>query len=110
MVRWFNHYLKGRGKRPKMDFRYFRDWVHYKGIATPAYAKAKRYPVGRRHRYFLSGSDSLVRKRAKVDTGDDPNFAASTSRPRATRRPRRSTSRARSPTLRAPSRSSRPGR
>jgi ABC-2 type transport system ATP-binding protein len=69
VVRWFNHYLKGRGKRPKMDFRYFRDWVHYRGIATPAYATAKRYPVGHRHRFFLSGSDSLVRKRAKVQDG-----------------------------------------
>jgi ABC-2 type transport system ATP-binding protein len=76
VVKWFNHYLKGRGKRPKMDFRYFRDWVHYRGIATPAYAKAKRFPVGRRHRFFLSGSDSLVRKRSKVQSGD-ASFVAS---------------------------------
>ncbi len=77
VVQWFNHFLKGRGARPRMDFRYFRDWVHYKGIATPAYATAKRFPVGHRRAYFLSGSDSLVGKRAKAKSGES-SFAVTT--------------------------------
>jgi predicted acyl esterase len=78
VVHWFNHFLKGKGPRPKMDFRYFRDWVHYKGIATPAYATAKRFPVGHRRAYFLSGSGSLVHKRTKAKAGE-ASFAATTS-------------------------------
>ncbi len=75
VVRWFNHFLKGKGPKPRMDFRYFRDWVHYKGIATPAYATARRFPVGHRRAYYLSGSDSLVRKRSKAKPGQ-ASFAA----------------------------------
>ena len=66
---WFRHYLKGKGPRPKLDFRYFRDWVHYHGIASPAYGRAARYPVGKRRSYLLSGSDKLVRKAGKVQSG-----------------------------------------
>ncbi len=76
VVQWFNHYLKGRGPKPKMDFRYFRDWVHYKGIATPAYARAKRFPAGHQRSFFLSGSDALVRRRAKARAGTS-SFAVS---------------------------------
>jgi predicted acyl esterase len=77
VVKWFNHYLKRRGPKPKMDFRYFRDWVHYKGIATPAYARAKRFPVGHRRGFRLSGSDSLVRKTSQVQPGTATFSAAS---------------------------------
>jgi ABC-2 type transport system ATP-binding protein len=76
IVRWFNHYLKRKGPKPRMDFRYFRDWVHYHGIATPAYAKAKRYPVGHGRRYLLSGSGSLVRRASKVQSGQATFSAA----------------------------------
>jgi ABC-2 type transport system ATP-binding protein len=55
---WFDHYLKGIGPRPALDFSYFRDWVWYQGIATPAYAHAASYPVGVVQRLYLSGSSS----------------------------------------------------
>src|SRR4051795_6450119 len=45
-LQWFDHYLGGAGPAPKLDFTYFRDWVQYKGDATPAYAQAGSYPVG----------------------------------------------------------------
>ncbi len=50
---WFDHYLKDLGPAPAMDFSYFRDWVPYTGIATPAYATANSYPVGREQKLYL---------------------------------------------------------
>ena len=35
---WFDHYLKGSSVSTGPVFAYFRDWVTYSGIATPAYA------------------------------------------------------------------------
>jgi ABC-2 type transport system ATP-binding protein len=52
---WFDHYLKGSGTGTGPEFAYFRDWVTYTGIATPAYATSSAYPVGVATKYFLSG-------------------------------------------------------
>lgn len=56
---WFDHYLKGAGPAPALDFSYFRDWVSYAGDAGPAYASAPSYPVGARQKLYLSGSCDL---------------------------------------------------
>ncbi len=69
IARWFSHYLKHRGRKPAHDFCYFRDWVRYTGIATPAYACAKRYPLRGRRQYFLSGSNALVARRSLAKGG-----------------------------------------
>lgn len=57
---WFDHYLKGDRVPTGPGFAYFRDWISYKGIATPAYANAASYPVGRVTPFYLSGGSSLV--------------------------------------------------
>jgi ABC-2 type transport system ATP-binding protein len=58
LIAWFDHYVKGTGAQPPLDFRYFRDWVF---AATQdvhrAYAVAPSFPVGRRQTFYLSGSD-----------------------------------------------------
>ena len=53
VLAWFGHYLKGVGPAPKQDFSYFRPWVSYTGIATPAYATAPSYPAAAAKRLFL---------------------------------------------------------
>ncbi len=56
IANWFDHYLKGSKVSTGPEFSYFRDWITYKGIATPAYGTAKAYPVGAATKYYLSGS------------------------------------------------------
>ncbi len=68
-LQWFDHYLGGAKPAPKLDFTYFRDWVQYKGDATPAYARAGSYPVGSEQKLFLSGSDALVPDSGSVAAG-----------------------------------------
>jgi ABC-2 type transport system ATP-binding protein len=53
---WLDHYLKGSSASTGPEFAYFRDWVPYTGIATPAYGSASTYPVGTATKYYLSGS------------------------------------------------------
>ncbi len=53
---WLDHYLKGSSVGTGPEFAYFRDWVPYTGIATPAYGSASTYPVGTATKYYLSGS------------------------------------------------------
>jgi ABC-2 type transport system ATP-binding protein len=66
---WFDHYLRGRGPAPALDFSYFRDWTRYSGDAAPAYASAPAYPVGRTASLYLSGTSSLVASRRAVRPG-----------------------------------------
>jgi len=58
LIAWFDHYVKGTGPQPPLDFRYFRPWVY---AATndidQAYAVAPSFPVGSGKTFFLSGSD-----------------------------------------------------
>ncbi len=60
VVSWFDHYLKDKSVDTGPRFAYFRDWVRYSGIATPAYARSKRYPVGTHQTWHLSGNGDLV--------------------------------------------------
>ncbi|MFI5430013.1 CocE/NonD family hydrolase [Aeromicrobium sp. UC242_57] len=53
---WFDRYLKGKKVHTGPQFSYFRNWVKYSGIATPAYASASTYPVGKATTYYLSGT------------------------------------------------------
>ncbi|WP_456696049.1 CocE/NonD family hydrolase [Aeromicrobium sp. P5_D10] len=53
---WFDRYLKGKKVDTGPGFSYFRNWVKYTGIATPAYASSASYPVGTATKYYLSGT------------------------------------------------------
>ncbi len=55
IANWFDHYLKGSKVSTGPEFSYFRDWVSYSGIATPAYGTATSYPAGAATKYYLSG-------------------------------------------------------
>jgi ABC-2 type transport system ATP-binding protein len=68
-IRWFARHLKDAPVGTGPRFSYFRDWVRYDGIATPAYGRSDAYPVGRRQRLFLSGEDRLVTDRDRVRRG-----------------------------------------
>ncbi|MEZ0578340.1 CocE/NonD family hydrolase [Nocardioides sp. MH1] len=57
---WFDHYLKGSAVSTGPEFSYFRDWIAYTGIATPAYGTATHFPVGGAKTYRLSGAADLV--------------------------------------------------
>ena len=56
---WFDHYLKGIGTAPALDFSWFRDYVPYKGNAAPAFTSAPSYPLPGTTTLYGSGS-SLV--------------------------------------------------
>lgn len=62
---WFDHHLKGKDVDTGPRFSYFRDWVRYRGIATPAYGTSKRFPVGARRTWRLSGDGDLRRGDAR---------------------------------------------
>ncbi|MGH8970906.1 MAG: CocE/NonD family hydrolase, partial [Actinomycetes bacterium] len=66
---WFDHHLKGAPVDTGPELSYFRDWVDYEGIATPAYGTSDSYPVGGTQQLFLSGPDRLVTGRRSVATG-----------------------------------------
>ena len=63
IVNWFDHYLKGSTVSTGPRFAYFRDWVRYSGIATPAYATSDSFPVGTRRTWRLSGAGDLGDRR-----------------------------------------------
>ena len=69
VLHWFARYLKDKDVSTGPRFSYFRDWVTYDGIATPAYGASRRYPVGSKQSVYLSGSDKLVTDRAAVTSG-----------------------------------------
>ena len=65
---WFDHYLKGTGAAPALDFSWFRDWVPYSGNAAPAFASAPSYPLPGSTTLYGSGS-SLVPNAGAVRPG-----------------------------------------
>ncbi|MDQ1605041.1 MAG: hypothetical protein QOE01_2886 [Actinomycetota bacterium] len=67
---WFAHYLKGSSVSTGPRFAYFRDWVPYTGIASPAYGTSSAYPVGSRQSLYLSGTDTLTPQLSAVQSGD----------------------------------------
>ncbi|MDQ1697889.1 MAG: hypothetical protein QOJ03_3242, partial [Frankiaceae bacterium] len=68
---WFDHYLKGKAVGTGPAFAYYRDWVPFNGSGpdTVQYGHAPGFPVGRRHRLFLSGNNALVHMRSAVHAG-----------------------------------------
>ena len=66
-LQWFDYYLRGRRRRPALDFSFLRDWVEYKGDAAPAVGVTPTVP-GRAptDTLFLSGTDQLVAGEARV--------------------------------------------
>jgi X-Pro dipeptidyl-peptidase (S15 family)/X-Pro dipeptidyl-peptidase C-terminal non-catalytic domain len=66
---WFGQYLKNGPADCYPAFTYFRDWVKYTGIATPAYGSASSYPVGTPRTFYLSGNGALVTDPAGVQPG-----------------------------------------
>lgn len=69
IVTWFNQYLDNGPTDNNPDFAYFRDWVPYTGIATPAYAGASSYPVGDTRKTYLSGDGQLVDAPGRIEPG-----------------------------------------
>lgn len=60
ILAWFERYLKNADVSTGPEFSYFRDWVSYTGIATPAYATSATFPVGTRRTWKLSGDGALT--------------------------------------------------
>ena len=77
---WFAHYLQGSSVGTGPNFAYFRDWINYSGIATPAYATSSSFPVGANKKYYFSGSGQLVSNPLLVASGSQsfttPPFGA----------------------------------
>jgi ABC-2 type transport system ATP-binding protein len=65
---WLDHYLKGAAVDTGPKFSYFRDWVSYSGVATPAYADSSKYPAGTPTPYYLSDT-KLVTDQSQIATG-----------------------------------------
>ncbi len=68
IANWLDHYLKGTSADTGPEFSYFRDWVSYSGIATPAYADSPTYPVGSLTPYYLSNG-GLVTSQSQIAAG-----------------------------------------
>ena len=73
---WFEHYVRGTGPAPELNFFYYRDWVYEAtDDVTRAYATAGSYPVGKERTYHLSGTSTsgqdgaLVTKPQQVQPG-----------------------------------------
>jgi ABC-2 type transport system ATP-binding protein len=66
---WFNQYLRDGQADKYPEFAYFRDWIGYTGIATPAYGSAPSYPVATGTKFYLSGNGDLVTDPTGVRTG-----------------------------------------
>lgn len=69
VIAWFQRYLEDENVSTGPEFSYFRDWVDYSGIATPAYGTSSAYPAGTTQQLFLSGSDRLVTSGSSVQPG-----------------------------------------
>jgi ABC-2 type transport system ATP-binding protein len=80
---WFARYLKDADVGTGPNFAYFRDWISYSGIATPAYATSSTFPVGSGKTYYLSGSGQLAGSALSVTSGSQsfvtPSFGAPSS-------------------------------
>ena len=77
VLAWFEHYVRGTGPAPALNFSYYRDWVQDDGgSVAQAYATAPSFPVGSTRTFHLSGSSlggatdgQLVPSRAQVQPG-----------------------------------------
>lgn len=57
---WYDHYLKGSKVSTGPNFAWFRDWIDYRGIATPAYGTSSTFPAGSPRTLYLSGTDLVA--------------------------------------------------
>ena len=60
VLTWFDHYLKNVPGSTGPLFSYFRDWVSYNGIATPAYGVSNVFPLPATTKFYLSGTGQLA--------------------------------------------------
>ena len=57
---WFDRHLKGKPVGTGPEFSYFRDWVSYTGVATPAYGTSATFPVSGAQTWRLSAQGQLT--------------------------------------------------
>lgn len=69
IVDWFDHHLRGSRVSTGPAFTWFRDWVKYTGIATPAYARSTTIDVASPRRFHLSGAGALATSASSVAVG-----------------------------------------
>ena len=69
VISWFERYLEDKPVDTGPEFSFFRDWVPYSGIATPAFGSSATFPAGSAQKLYLSGSDQLVTSRSAVVPG-----------------------------------------
>ena len=54
-IAWFEHYVRGTGPAPELNFSYYRDWVFEQtGDVEQAYTSAPAFPVGTEQTLYLS--------------------------------------------------------
>ena len=66
---WFDQYLRNGPVDNSPGFTYFRDWVGYSGIATPAYGTAPAYPLSGQTKFYLSGNGQLATSPSGISPG-----------------------------------------
>jgi ABC-2 type transport system ATP-binding protein len=69
VIAWFERYLENKRVDTGPEFSFFRNWVSYSGIATPAYGTSANYPAGSAQSLYLSGADRLVTHKSGVVAG-----------------------------------------
>ncbi|MDV6231125.1 CocE/NonD family hydrolase [Rhodococcus cercidiphylli] len=93
---WLDRHLKDRDVDPGPAFTYFRDWVPYSGVASPAYEESDTFPVGARRTFAVADgtlSEGVASNDAWIQTIRDagspvhttvglPNIAAEVPVPR----------------------------
>jgi len=73
-IAWFEHYVRGTGPAPELNFSYYRDWVFEQtGDVEQAYTSAPAFPVGTEQMLYLSSEGpeggSLVSDPSAVASG-----------------------------------------
>ncbi|MGI9185343.1 MAG: CocE/NonD family hydrolase [Solirubrobacteraceae bacterium] len=76
-LQWFQYYLQGDGPAPKLDFSFYRPWVHYSGDAAPAVGEVPSYPAAPSTTLDLSGTNALTSSPASVQAGSASMAAVS---------------------------------
>jgi ABC-2 type transport system ATP-binding protein len=68
---WFEHYVRGTGPAPALDFSYYRDWVFEEtGDVEQAYTSAPSFPVATTERTLHLSSEG-PHGGSLVDSGED---------------------------------------
>lgn len=68
---WFDHYLKGDGPAPALDFSFLTDWIPFDEgkDAAAAVGVAPSYPAAPGEPLYLSGADALTADKGAVKEG-----------------------------------------